>query len=268
MYGAILGDIVGSPYEFDCNNYKAKDFPLFSRGSDFTDDTVMTLAVAKALLSTRGQDDAAIKTALVREMQQLGRAYPDRGYGTHFGGWLYEDAPQPYRSYGNGSAMRVSSAAWLAADMAETLRLARLTAQVTHDHPEGIKGAQATAAAIFLARTGHSKPEIKRYVEQTFGYDLSRTCDEIRPGYRHVETCQQTVPEAIIAFLESTGFEDALRNAVSLGGDSDTLACITGGIAEAFYGMPQELRAETLKRLPEDLRAAYELFRQNLERRM
>ena len=131
MYGAILGDIVGSPYEFDCNNYKAKDFPLLSRRSDFTDDTVMTLAVAKALLSSRGQDDTAIKAALVREMQQLGRAYPDRGYGTHFGGWLYEDDPQPYQSYGNGSAMRVSPAAWLATDMAETLRLARLTAQVT-----------------------------------------------------------------------------------------------------------------------------------------
>lgn len=200
MYGAILGDIVGSPYEFDCNNYKAKDFPLFSRRSDFTDDTVMTLAVAKALLSTRGQDDAAIKAALVREMQQLGRAYPDRGYGTHFGGWLYEDDPQPYQSYGNGSAMRVSSAAWLAKDMAETLHLARLTAQVTHDHPEGIKGAQATAAAIFLARTGHDKAEIKAYVEREFGYDLSRSCDEIRPTYHHVESCQETVPQAITAF--------------------------------------------------------------------
>lgn len=135
MYGAILGDIVGSPYEFDCNNYKAKDFPLFSRRSDFTDDTVMTLAVAKALLSTRGQDDAAIKAALVREMQQLGRAYPDRGYGTHFGGWLYEDDPQPYQSYGNGSAMRVSSAAWLAKNMVETLHLAHLTTEVSHNHP-------------------------------------------------------------------------------------------------------------------------------------
>ena len=140
MYGAILGDIVGSPYEFDCNNYKAKDFPLFSRRSDFTDDTVMTLAVAKALLSTRGQDDAAIKAALVREMQQLGRAYPDRGYGTHFGGWLYEDAPQPYQSYGNGSAMRVSPAAWLATDMAETLRLARLTAEGDPRPPGGHQG--------------------------------------------------------------------------------------------------------------------------------
>ena len=268
MYGAILGDIVGSPYEFDCNNYKAKDFPLFSRRSDFTDDTVMTLAVAKALLSSRGQDDTAIKAALVREMQRLGRIYPDRGYGARFSRWLYADAPQPYHSYGNGSAMRVSPAAWLAKDMAESLHLARLTAQVTHDHPEGIKGAQATAAAIFLARTGHSKPEIRQYVEQTFDYDLNRTCDEIRPYYCHVETCQQTVPEAIIAFLESVSFEDALRNAVSLGGDSDTLACITGGIAEAFYGMPPELQQETLKRLPEEMQETYELFRQNLERKM
>ena len=179
MYGAILGDIVGSPYEFDCNNYKAKDFPLFSRRSDFTDDTVMTLAVAKALLSTRGQDDAAIKAALVREMQQLGRAYPDRGYGTHFGGWLYEDDPQPYQSYGNGSAMRVSSAAWLAKDMAESLHLAQLTAEVTHDHPEGIKGAQAVAAAIFLARTGHSNT-ISSNVMGSVHYSSP---EQVRGGY-------------------------------------------------------------------------------------
>ena len=181
---------------------------------------------------------------------------------------LRAEHPQPYGSFGNGSAMRVAAAGWLFDTLDKTLEMAKVTAEVTHNHPEGIKGAQATAAAIFLARTGHSKPEIKRYVEQTFGYELSRTCDEIRPGYRHVETCQQTVPEAIIAFLESTGFEDALRNAVSLGGDSDTLACITGGIAEAFYGMPPELREETLKRLPEEMQAAYELFRQSLERKM
>ena len=253
MYGAILGDIVGSPYEFDCNNYKAKDFPLFSRRSDFTDDTVMTLAVAKALLSTRGQDDAAIKTALVREMQQLGRAYPDRGYGTHLGGWLYEDDPQPYQSYGNGSAMRVSPAAWLSESMEEALHLAQLTAEVTHDHPEGIKGAQAVVAAIFLARTGQSKAEIKAYAECKFGYDLNHTCDEIRPTYHHVESCQETVPQAIAAFLESSDFEDALRTAVSLGGDSDTLAAITGSIAEAFYGVPEELRQECYKRLPPEL---------------
>ena len=167
-----------------------------------------------------------------------------------------------------GTFCRAAAAGWLFDTLDKTLEMAKVTAEVTHNHPEGIKGAQATAAAIFLARTGHSKPEIRQYVEQTFGYDLSRTCDEIRPYYCHVETCQQTVPEAIIAFLESNSFEDALRNAVSLGGDSDTLACITGGIAEAFYGMPSELQQETLKRLPEDLRAAYELFRQNLERRM
>ena len=253
MYGAILGDIVGSPYEFDCNNYKAKDFPLFSRRSDFTDDTVMTLAVAQALRETQGQGDRSVRAALVREMQRLGRAYPDKGYGARFNHWLYEDNPQPYRSYGNGSAMRVSPAAWLAESMKEALHLAQLTAEVTHDHPEGIKGAQAVAAAIFLALTGHSKAEIKAYVECEFGYDLSRTCDEIRPNYHHVENCQETVPQAITAFLESTDFEDALRTAVSLGGDSDTLAAITGSIAEAFYGVPEELRQECRKRLTPEL---------------
>ena len=253
MYGAILGDIVGSPYEFDCNNYKSKDFPLFSQRSEFTDDTVMTLAVAQALLDTRGQDDITIKAALVREMQRLGRAYPDKGYGARFNHWLYEDNPQPYRSYGNGSAMRVSPAAWLAESMKEALHLAQLTAEVTHDHPEGIKGAQAVAAAIFLARTGHSKAEIKAYAECEFGYDLSRTCDEIRPTYHHVESCQETVPQAIAAFVESTDFEDALRTAVSLGGDSDTLAAITGSIAEAFYGVPEDLKQECRKRLTPEL---------------
>ena len=253
MYGAILGDIVGSPYEFDCNNCKSKDFPLLSRRSGFTDDTVMTLAVARALLSTRGQDDAAVKSALVREMQRLGRAYPDRGYGVRFAAWLREDDPQPYRSYGNGSAMRVSPAAWLAGSMDEALRLARLSAEVTHDHPEGIKGAQAVALAIFLARTGSGKDGIRQYVERKFGYELGRSCDDIRPGYRHVESCQETVPQAICAFLESTGFEDALRTAVSLGGDSDTLAAITGSIAEAFFGVPEELKRECRRRLPQDL---------------
>ena len=241
MYGAILGDIIGSPYEFDFNNYKSKDFPLFCRHSEFTDDTVMTLAVAKALLDTCGQDDAAIKAALVHQMQQLGRAYPGRGYGTRFIGWLYEDAPRPYNSYGNGSAMRVSAAAELA--------------EVTHNHPEGIKGAQATAAAMFLARTGSSKADIRTYVEREFGYDLSRSCDEIRPDYHHVESCQETVPQAITAFLESSDFEDALRTAVSLGGDSDTLAAITGSIAEAFYGVPENLKAECRRRLTPELEA-------------
>ena len=267
MLGAILGDMVGSPYEFDRNNHKSKDFPLLSEKSHFTDDTVMTVAVARGLMA--GQGDAPKTFVEVQhEMRRWGRAYLHAGYGGMFRRWLRAEHPQPYGSFGNGSAMRVAAAGWLFDTLDKTLEMAKVTAEVTHNHPEGIKGTQATAAAIFLARTGHSKPEIRQYVEQTFGYDLSRTCDEIRPGYRHVETCQQTVPEAIIAFLESTGFEDALRNAVSLGGDSDTLACITGGIAEAFYGMPSELQQETLKRLPEEMRAAYALFRQNLERRM
>ena len=266
MLGAILGDIVGSPFEFDHNNYKHKNFPLLSEKSHFTDDTVMTVAVARGLIA--GQGDAQKTFAEVQhEMQYWGRKYPDAGYGGMFGQWLYAEHPQPYGSFGNGSAMRVAAAGWLFDTLDKTLEMAKVTAEVTHNHPEGIKGAQATAAAMFLARTGHSKLEIRQYVEQTFGYDLGRTCDEIRPYYHHVETCQQTVPEAIIAFLESNSFEDALRNAVSLGGDSDTLACITGGIAEAFYGMPQKLRDETLKRLPEDIREGYELFWRNISQR-
>ena len=267
MLGAILGDIVGSPFEFDHNNYKHKDFPLLSEKSHFTDDTVTTVAVAQGLMA--GQGNAQKTFAEVQdEMQYWGRKYPNADYGGMFGRWLRAEHPQPYDSFGNGSAMRVAAAGWLFDTPDKTLEMVKVTAEVTHNHPEGIKGAQATAAAIFLARTGHSKPEIRQYVEQTFSYDLSRTCDEIRPTYHHVETCQETVPEAIIAFLESVSFEDALRNAVSLGGDSDTLACITGGIAEAFYGMPPELQQEALKRLPEEMRAAYELFRQSLERRM
>ena len=266
MLGAILGDIVGSPFEFDHNNYKHKDFLLLSEKSHFTDDTVMTVAVARGLIA--GQGNAQKTFAEVQhEMRRLGKAYPNAGYGGMFGRWLCAEHPQPYGSFGNGSAMRVAAAGWLFDTLDKTLEMAKVTAEITHNHPEGIKGAQATAAAIFLARTGHSKPEIRQYVEQTFGYDLSRTCDEIRPYYCNVETCQQTVPEAIIAFLESNSFEDALRNAVSLGGDSDTLACITGGIAEAFYGMPQELRTETLKRLPEEMQDTFEHLRPFLERR-
>lgn len=167
--------------------------------------------------------------------------------------WLREKDPQPYNSYGNGSAMRVSSAGWLYDTLEETRHMARLTAEVTHNHPEGIKGAEATASAIFLARNGKSKSKIRDYIINEFGYDLSRTCDEIRPAYRHVETCQQTVPEAITAFLEGNGFEDVIRTAVSLGGDCDTLTCIAGGIAEAYYGVPDKLKKECIKRLPADM---------------
>ncbi|MEI3142995.1 MAG: ADP-ribosylglycohydrolase family protein [Oscillospiraceae bacterium] len=187
MYGAILGDIVGSPYEFDCNNYKAKDFLLFSRRSDFTDDTVMTLAVAKALLSSRGQDDTAIKAALVREMQQLGRAYPDRGYGTHFGDWLYEDAPQPYQSYGNGSAMRVSPAAWLATDMAETLRLARLTAQVTHDHPRASRAPRPPPRPFFSP----ARVTTKRRSKRMWSANSATTQPNLRRNSSHLPSCRE-----------------------------------------------------------------------------
>ena len=264
MYGAILGDIIGSPYEFDQGD-KTKDFPLFSRDSQFTDDSIMTLAVAEALMDTKPADgEKAIQARLVKSMQRLGRKYPGAGYGCMFGNWLWAEDPQPYGSCGNGSAMRVSAAGWLYDDLETTRCMARLTASVTHDHPEGIKGAEAVAAVIFLARTGKSKAEIRDYVCAQFGYDLSRTCDEIRPGYRHVETCQETVPEAVTAFLEGTDFEDVIRTAVSLGGDCDTLTCIAGSMAEAFYGVPETLKGACFARLSEELRkilGRFELFR-------
>ena len=250
MLGALIGDIVGSVYEW--HNHKSKDFPLFQPDCRMTDDSVMTAAVASAVLMGT-EDLAQFQANVVAEMRRLGRQHPRLGYGPRFEAWLANPDPQPYGSLGNGSAMRVSPAAWLAESIQEALHLAKLTADVTHDHPEGIKGAQAVAAAIFLARTGHSKVEIKVYVECKFGYDLSRTCDEIRPTYHHVESCRETVPQAIAAFWESTDFEDALRTAVSLGGDSDTLAAITGSIAEAFYGVPENLKQECRKRLTPDL---------------
>lgn len=252
MIGAILGDMIGAPYEFDRGS-KTKEFPLFSRKSEFTDDSVMTIAVAEALMDTLGKTDDEIKTALVASMQKWGKRYPDAGYGGMFYRWLREKDPEPYGSFGNGSAMRVSSAGWLFETLEETKHMARLTAEVTHNHPEGIKGAESIAAAIFLARTGNSKEEIKDYIIREFGYDLSRTCDEIRPDYHHVETCQQTVPEAITAFMEGTDFEDVIRTAVSLGGDCDTLTCIAGSIAEAFYGIPDDIIEECKKRLPTDM---------------
>lgn len=260
MYGAILGDIIGSPYEFDRGS-KSKDFPLFSKHSTFTDDTVMTLAVADALLDAQPDADLEwIRNRLIRGMQRFGEAYPHAGYGGMFRHWLRAKDPQPYGSYGNGSAMRVSSVGWLYNDLDTVRRMARLSAEVTHNHPEGIKGAEATASVIFLARTDSTKAEIKAYIEENFHYDLSRTCDEIRPDYHHVESCQETVPEAITAFLEGESFEDVIRTAVSLGGDCDTLTCIAGSMAEAFYGVPEELKAECWKRLSEDLLEVLQRF--------
>ena len=252
MYGALLGDMIGAPYEFDMGN-KTKEFPLFCSESHYTDDSVMTIAVAEALLDSQFQEDADIRTALVKCMRKWGRKYPHAGYGGSFRDWLRAKNPEPYGSYGNGSAMRVSAAGWLFDTLEDTRAKARLTAEVTHNHPEGIKGAEATASAIFLARTGHSKDEIKDYIVREFDYDLSRTCDQIRPKYYHVESCQGTVPEAITAFLEGTDFEDVIRTAVSLGGDCDTLTCIAGSIAEAFYGVPEQLKDECRSRLPKDM---------------
>ena len=227
MYGAILGDMIGAPYEFDRGN-KTKDFPLFSRGTQFTDDSVMTIAVAEALMSLNGEaDDEAVHHAVSKAMRIWGRNYPDAGYGGRFRDWLF--------THWQG---------WLYDTIEETRRFAKLTAEVTHNHPEGIKGAEATASAIFMARTGAAKDEIREYIIQEFGYDLSRTCDEIRPEYHHVESCQETVPEAITAFMEGNDFEDVIRKAVSLGGDCDTLTCISGAIAEAFYGVPENMKEE------------------------
>ena len=242
MIGALAGDIIGSVYEF--NNIKTKEFPLFCIESSYTDDSIMTIAVADWLL--HGGD-------LVRVMQYYGSKYPFPmgGYGARFNKWLHEKNPKPYNSWGNGSAMRVSAVGWKFDSLEKTLEVAKETAIVSHNHPEGIKGAQATAAAIYLARSGKSKQEIKQYIETAFSYDLDRSCDDIRPDYSFDVSCQGTVPEAIIAFLDSSDFEHAIRLAVSLGGDSDTLACITGGIAEAYYGMPVDIKREIKKRIPE-----------------
>lgn len=243
MLGAIAGDIIGSIYEF--NNIKTKDFPLFSPGSNFTDDTILTVAVADTILNGGEYTE---------RLKQYHRRYPYPlgGYGQKFDLWALSDSSEPYNSWGNGSAMRVSPVGFAFNDLNSVLREAKRSAEVTHNHPEGIKGAQATAAAIFMARTGKNKSEIKSYIENTFGYDLGLTIDQIKPSYQFDVSCQGSVPQAIIAFLESTDYEDAIRNAVSLGGDSDTIACITGGIAHAFYGeVPKAIANAALSRLDE-----------------
>lgn len=260
MYGAIIGDIVGSPYEFDRGD-KTKDFELFAPGCMFTDDTVMTIAVADALLDwwkIGDRDPERLPRFLIRDMQRFGRKYPDAGYGARFRYWI-ED-PMPYDSFGNGSAMRVSAAGWLFNSLSDTLLIAEKTASVSHNHPEGIKGACAVAEAIWLARHGVDKNYIRHRITTDFGYDLSRTCDEIRPGYHHVESCQETVPEAITAFLEGNSFEDVIRTAVSLGGDCDTLTCIAGSIAEAFYGVPAWMKKECREWLPDEMLVVLDRF--------
>jgi ADP-ribosylglycohydrolase len=250
MFGAIAGDVIGSVHEGA--RTKTKDFPLFVPDSTFTDDTVMTIAVAEALLRKRDYIDS---------LHDWFHAYPDAGYGAAFFGWCTSRNRRPYQSWGNGSAMRVSPVAYAHDTLEEVLEEARRSAMVTHDHEHGIRGAQATAAAIFLARTGSGKDRIQEYVEQTFGYFLDETLDQIRPTYRFDVSCQGSVPQSIIAFLESTSFEDAIRNAISLGGDADTMACIAGAIAEPFYGgVPAAIRKRTLQLLDAPLRSVAQEF--------
>ena len=254
MLGAIVGDIIGSAYEF--KNTKRKEFHLFTPKSKFTDDMVMTLAVARWLCD----DKEHCKETLVQRMQEFGRRYPTAGYAGSFMRWLYNPEPQPYNSYGNGSAMRVSPVAFYSHSLQEALGLAKISAEVTHNHSEGIKGAQAIASSIYLARHGATKEEIKSYVEEQFHYDLSRQLDDIRPTYSYDMSCQNTVPQALLAFLEGANFEDVMRSAVSIGGDSDTIAAMAGGIAQAFYVIPKKLSSYCYALLTPELRGVLNDF--------
>lgn len=254
MYGAIIGDTVGSVYER--SNIKTKRFPLFQENCSPSDDSFMTIAVARACMDYKQdgkRDLERFRKCLVAEMHRIGDLYPDKGYGERFMNWLCTHSHEPYGSYGNGSAMRVSPCGWVCDTLEETEALAEASADVTHNHPEGIKGAKATAAAVFLARTGHLRSEIGEYIREHY-YPLEDTLWEIRANYTFDDTCQGTVPQALEAFMESYCFENAIRNAISLGGDSDTLAAITGSIAEAYYGVPKNLRAEVEKFLRRDMK--------------
>lgn len=249
MLGAIIGDIVGSRFEWD--NIKTKEFDFLTYKCFVTDDSIMSLAIAKAILDCKG-DYHNLNGLAVSCMQEIGRPYPNSGYGGMFNEWMYSDNPQPYNSFGNGAAMRVSSCGYAASTLEEAKQLSKKVTEVTHNHPEGMKGAEATTVAIFLAKTGKSILEIRDYINDHY-YPMNFTLDSIRDSYEFNETCQNTVPQAIMAFLESTSFEDAIRNAISIGGDSDTLAAITGGIAEAYYGIPTDIRKHALTFLDERL---------------
>ena len=252
MIGAILGDIVDSIYEFD--GIKTKDFEFFDKECMFTDDTVMTIAVADALMqfdSITAENTEVFKTALVDTMHRIGIKYPDCGYGGRFCMWILHGDKTPYNSCGNGSAMRVSPVGWYSKTLEEAEHIAKATAEVSHNHPEGIKGAVATAGAVFLARTGASSEDIRKYISNYYTIDF--TLDEIRPFFDYNITCQGTVPQAMQAFFESTSFEDAVRNAISLGGDSDTLAAISGAVAEAYYSIDEDLKETALSYLDDFL---------------
>ena len=240
--GAIVGDCVGSRFEFD--NIKSKNFDLFTPESTLTDDSLMTIAVFKALTNCK-EDYSDLAEQTVKCMRELGRLYPEAGYGVKFDFWLHDKNPKPYNSWGNGSAMRVSGCGFMANTLEEAEKLAEITASVTHNHPEGIKGAKATAAAVFLAKNGTDKKEIREYITKNY-YPLDFTLDEIRNDYDFDVSCQGTVPPALQAFFESENFEDAIRNAVSIGGDSDTVAAVTGAVAGAYYGVPEDILLQML----------------------
>lgn len=249
LFGAIAGDMIG--FRFEWNKCTDPNFVLFTQKPHFTDDTVLTVAVADAILTQRGYGEVIVEYA---------RRYPKAGYGSFFRRWLANDGVEPYNSFGNGSAMRVSSVAWAFDTQEEVLREAERSAAVTHNHPEGIKGAQSVALAIYLARIGADKDQIREEVETRFGYNLHRTLDEIRPTYQWDSTSPGSVPESILAFLEASDFESTLRNAILLGGDADTMAAIAGSIAEVYYGVPEEIVSEVRQRLPADLLDVVEKF--------
>ncbi len=261
MIGAVIGDIVGSRFEFDRGD-KSKEFELFTDRNKFTDDSVMTVAVAEALMDAgRYADEKTIKSCLIKSMKKWGQKYPKAGYGARFINWVLSDDPEPYGSYGNGSAMRVSPAGFFYDTIERTREVARWTAEVTHNHPEGIKGAESTAAAIFLARKGADLELIHMYLVKEFGYNLGRSLDEIRPTYHHVEDCMNTMPEAFECFLESDSYEDCLRNVMYIGGDTDTLCAISGAVAEAFWEVPFEIIEKAVPYIPEDMLEVIRRFR-------
>jgi len=253
MLGAMIGDIAGSRFEF--NNLKSKEFDLFTKSCFATDDSIMTLAIAKAILACENNWDSLGKNA-VKYMQLIGRKYPDCGYGDLFKNWIFDDEPKPYDSYGNGAAMRVSPCGFIAQTEEEARLLSKKVTEVTHNNPEGLKGAEAVTIAIFMARNGATRDEIKERIEKDY-YQLDFTLDSIREYYQFNETCQETIPQAIKAFIESISFEDAIRNAISIGGDSDTLAAITGSLAEAYYGIPIDLKHKAFTFLNKELRGYY-----------
>jgi len=264
MLGAVIGDIAGSRFEW--RNTKSKDFELFSSQCRITDDSVMSLAIARAILDSAGNHER-LGSEAIRSMQNFGRRWARGCYGGSFTRWLSQEHPRPYGSWGNGSAMRVSACAWAAETLEEALAMARSVTEVTHDHPEGLKGAEAVTACIWLALHDSSMADIREHVEARY-YPLAFTLDEIRPHYRFDVSCQGSVPQAIVAFLESTSFEDAVRNAISLGGDSDTIGAIAGSMAEPFYGIPEELRKSAMAYLPAELAAVVNEFESSYSARI